>query len=164
MDDKIRVGTKTNPDIVLPLVQKERYENYPVNIDQGLAQRVIDLLKAAGLPDVEGDPTAHWEDAPTTPSLWMFPQGTLPSTTVSLNGRYDPVFHVRIGHALRPLREQGILIIASGATVHNIFRGSVIPMVLKRDHFQRDTTPAKWAADFDQSIYDVIEGTTVSHS
>ncbi|KAF4215928.1 hypothetical protein CNMCM5878_007659 [Aspergillus fumigatiaffinis] len=162
MDDKIRVGTRTNPDIFLPLVRKEKYENYPINIDQGLAQRVIDLLKSAGLPDVEGDPTAHWEDAPTTPSLWMFPQGSLPSTTVSLNGRYDPVFHVRMGRALRPLREQGILIIGSGATVHNIFRANWIPAVLSMDHFQIGTTPAKWAADFDQSIYDLVEGTTGS--
>ncbi|KAF5018560.1 hypothetical protein F66182_9454 [Fusarium sp. NRRL 66182] len=167
LDNKIRVCSNPNPPIFLPLVSKERYENYPINIDQKLAHQVVDLLRGAGFSDVDDDPSSHWEDAPTTPSLWMFPQGTLPCTTVSLNGRYDPVFHVKMGQALRPLREQGILIVASGATVHNIFRGNWIPMILHRDHLQKrelekGKKPAKWATEFDQSIYDVIEGTSGS--
>ncbi|RSL96339.1 hypothetical protein CDV31_013517 [Fusarium ambrosium] len=157
LDDKIRVGTKVNPVVELgSLVPRESYDDFKPTISRSLAQRVITLLRAAGFSDVDEGPDADWADAPTTPSLWMFRDGTPPTTTVSLNARYDPIFHVRMGQALRSLRKEGILIIASGAMVHNIFRANHVPMLLNGDNLQKGRTPAKWATDFAQSIEDVI--------
>lgn len=162
LDDRVRVGTKSPPNIVqMDAAPKEVYEHYKINVSPELGRRVVSLLKAGGCPDVEEDNDADWHDSTTTPSLWMFPDGTPPATTVSLNARYDPVFHVRMGQALRPLRKEGILIIATGAVVHNIFRASFGPLILRKDNLQKGSVPAKWAMDFDQSVRDVITNNTV---
>lgn len=163
LDDRVRVGTKAQPGkIQMAPAPREVWENYQINGAPELGRRIVSLLRQSGFPDVEEDQNADWPDACITPSLWMFPNGTPPATTVSLNARYDPVFHVRMGQALQPLRKQGILIIASGATVHNIFRANFIPLILKKDTLQKGSKPAKWATEFDQSIHDIIEGSTVS--
>ncbi|KAF5021358.1 hypothetical protein F66182_6603 [Fusarium sp. NRRL 66182] len=162
-DDKIRVGT--NADQVIELgsfVPRQRYSDFKPAVSKPLGQRVVALLREAGFADVDESPDAQdWADAPTTPSLWMFGgKSTPPVTTVSLNARYDPVFHVKMGRALRRLRQEGILIIASGAIVHNIFRGNHLRLLLKNDNLQKDLSPAKWSTDFEQAIYDIITSNT----
>ncbi|KAH0841495.1 hypothetical protein AYO21_07088 [Fonsecaea monophora] len=161
LDDKIRVATNSDPHVDLtPLVPREKYDHFKPNISRDLGLRVISLLKAAGFPDVEESTTAEWVDAPTTPSLHMFPNDMPPATTVSINARYDPVFHVRMGQALRSLRKEGILLIASGSIVHNIFRGNHLPILLRRDNLQKGSQPAKFALDFEKSIDDIITSNT----
>ncbi|OQU99351.1 hypothetical protein CLAIMM_04990 [Cladophialophora immunda] len=161
LDDKIRVATNSDPRVDLtPLVPREKYRHFKPNISRDLGLRVISLLKAAGFPDVEESTTAEWVDAPTTPCLWMFPNGTPPATTVSLNARYDPIFHVRMGQALRSLRKEGILIMASGSIVHNIFRGNHLPILLRRDNLQKGSKQSKFATDFEKSIDDIITTNT----
>ena len=162
LDDKIRVATNSNPHVDLtPLVPRKKYDHFKPNISRDLGLRVISLLKSAGFPDVDECTTAEWVDAPTTPSLWMFPKSMPPTTTVSLNARYDPVFHVRMGQALRSLRKEGILLMASGAIVHNIFRSSLLPVVLWKDNLQKGSKPSKFATDFENSIEDIITSNTV---
>lgn len=163
LDDKIRVGTNVSPVVDLgSLIPREKYAQFKPNVSPELARRVVSLLKSAGFNDVDEAHNATWVDAPTTPSLWMFRENTPPITTLSLNARYDPVFHVRMGRALRSLREEGILIMASGCIVHNIFRANPIPVALKRDSLQKGSIPAKWATKFEQSVYDVIASNTGS--
>ncbi|KAH8804467.1 aromatic ring-opening dioxygenase [Xylogone sp. PMI_703] len=116
LDDRVRVGTKVNPrKLQMDIVPREHWENYPINVSTSLGKRVVTLFKQAGFSDVEEDPDADWHDDNTTPSKWMFPEGTPPCTSISLNARYDAVFHVKIGQALRPLRKEGILIVGSGS-------------------------------------------------
>ncbi|EXJ76301.1 uncharacterized protein A1O5_00809 [Cladophialophora psammophila CBS 110553] len=161
LDDKIRVATNSDPHVDLTsLVPREKYSHFKPNVSRDLGLRVISLLKNAGFLDVEESTTAEWVDAPTTPSLWMFPNGTPPATTVSLNARYDPVFHVRMGQALRSLRKEGILIMGSGSIVHNIFRGNHLPILLKRDNLQKGSKLSKFAADFEKSIDDIVTSNT----
>lgn len=51
--------------------------------------------------------------------MMMFPEATIPVVAMSLQSSLDPEFHIRVGKALAPLREQGILLIGSGAAFHN---------------------------------------------
>ncbi|KAI8686826.1 LigB domain-containing protein [Fusarium sp. Ph1] len=157
LDDRIRVATKTNPDIVqMDMVPRSYWENYPINIDLKLAERVVNLLRVAGFPDVQEDPTFDWHDDTITPARWMFPEGTPPATVVSLNARYNPVFHVKIGRALRELRKGGILLCGTGGAVHNLYRNNWYPVLTRGDNFQKGSTPARWAIEFEKSVSEVV--------
>ena len=52
----------------------------------------------------------------------MFPNADVPVLQLSVNGTKDFDYHVDIGSRLSPLRERGILIIASGNVLHNLAR------------------------------------------
>ncbi|KAE8446424.1 hypothetical protein EG329_012029 [Mollisiaceae sp. DMI_Dod_QoI] len=142
----------------MEVAPREFWENYPINISPELGKRVVSLLQAAGLPDVEEDLEADWHDDNVTPSRWMFRDGTPPATSVSLNARYDPVFHVKVGQALRELQKEGILIVGSGSIVHNLFRASWVPFLLNgaRNTLQPEYKPDQWALDFERAVRDTI--------
>ncbi|KAL5603980.1 hypothetical protein FOVSG1_006730 [Fusarium oxysporum f. sp. vasinfectum] len=141
------------------MVPREYWENYPINVSPDLGRSVISLLRDAGFQDVEEDPEAVWHDDNVTPSRWMFPEGTPPATSVSINARYNPVFHIKIGQALRPLRKKGILVIGSGSIVHNLFRAAWLPFLLAgaRSTLLPAYKPEKWALDFERAVRDTIQ-------
>lgn len=71
-----------------------------------------------------------------------------------MNAYYDPHTHMKIGSALRPLREEGYLIIGTGGAVHNLYRNVWEPMVLYRDNFAQQRAPEKPLLEFRQSVED----------
>jgi aromatic ring-opening dioxygenase catalytic subunit (LigB family) len=77
---------------------------YPVAGAPTLAQRVRDLL----------------EDAGFVPFLLVYPNADVPILQLSLQRSLDPELHLRIGKALAPLRDQGVLIVGSGMSYHNL--------------------------------------------
>jgi 4,5-DOPA dioxygenase extradiol len=50
----------------------------------------------------------------------MYPQADIPTLQLSMDLRATPQGHYRIGQALKPLRDQGVLIVGSGDIVHNL--------------------------------------------
>lgn len=50
----------------------------------------------------------------------MAPAGDMPIVELSINRNYSPEFHFAVGEALAPLRSQGVLIIGSGSTTHDL--------------------------------------------
>ncbi|KAM3067944.1 hypothetical protein ACMFMG_011424 [Clarireedia jacksonii] len=79
-----------------------------------------------------------------------------PTAIISLNARFDPHFHMRVGAALRPLREQGYLLIGTGGAVHNLYRNVWHPMLKYSDNFAQETPPGEWAIEFRQAVEDAI--------
>jgi len=110
----LRPWPLTNRQTQMDMVPRQHWADYKINIDVGLAKRVVSLLRDQDFPDVEEDPEFDWHDDTVTPAKWMFPEGTPPATVISMNARFDPVFHVRIGQAISSLRKEGILIIGTG--------------------------------------------------
>jgi len=104
---------------------------YPAPGDPVLAARVKALLAAAGMAAGE-DPKRGFDHGVFVPLALMYPEADIPVVMLSLKSGYDPAEHIRVGQALAPLRDEGVLIIGSGLTYHNM-RG-----------FNRDesTTPA----------------------
>lgn len=86
----------------------------------------------------------------------MFPNGCPPTTLISMNARFDPHFHMKVGATLRPLRKQGYLLIGSGGAVHNLYRNKWGPMLRFTDNFAQETPPDAWALEFRQAVEDVI--------
>ena len=92
---------------------------WPAPGDPALAARVVDLLRNAGLPSAT-DPTRGYDHGVFIPLKVAFPQAQIPVVTLSLNHSLDPALHIAAGRALAPLRDEGVLIVASGMSFHNL--------------------------------------------
>jgi aromatic ring-opening dioxygenase catalytic subunit (LigB family) len=84
---------------------------------------VTELLKGAGLPSAVS-PSRGFDHGVFVPLKVAFPEAQIPVVTLSLAagraGELDPVLHLAAGRALQPLRDEGVLIVASGMSFHNL--------------------------------------------
>lgn len=90
-----------------------------------LATRVRELLGAAGVASAAND-RRGWDHGVFVPMLVMYPAADIPVLQLSMLRGLDPAMHLAIGRALKPLRDEGVLIIGSGQSYHNMrgFSGS----------------------------------------
>ncbi len=103
---------------------------WPAPGDPALAARVADLLKHAGIP-AGLSPTRGYDHGVFVPLKVAFPHAQIPVVTLSLAASLDPALHLAVGRALEPLRNEGVLIIGSGMTFHNL-RGYFRPETPQR--------------------------------
>ena len=156
LNDKIMVATNPKPNMSpVAYVHPSKYANYKLNPDLPTSRRCIQMLRDEGF-DADEDPKFDWIHDTYLVLIRMFPNGCPPTVLISMNARYDPHFHVRIGAALRPLRKEGYLIIGSGGAVHNLYRNVWQPMLKYRNNFAQETPPEAWALEFRQSVEDVV--------
>jgi aromatic ring-opening dioxygenase catalytic subunit (LigB family) len=92
---------------------------WPAPGDPALAARVRGLLTAAGIAS-GSEPARGWDHGIFVPLKVMLPAADIPLVQLSLQRGLDPAAHLAIGRALRPLREEGVLILGSGQTYHNM--------------------------------------------
>lgn len=84
-----------------------------------LAQRVEQLLGGAGLP-VQADDKRGFDHGAFVPAFVMYPEANIPMVQLSIDAAYDPEHHLAMGRALAPLRDEGVLILGSGLSYHNL--------------------------------------------
>ncbi|MEO8054625.1 MAG: 4,5-DOPA dioxygenase extradiol [Acidobacteriota bacterium] len=117
---------------------------YPAPGDAALARRAA---KLAGGSAADGRGLDH--------GTWavlhrMYPRADVPVVQLSLDVRTAPAGHVALGRALAPLRDEGVLILASGNLTHDL-----------RDAFSRmrrgDRATPDWAERFDAETARAIE-------
>ena len=84
-----------------------------------LAERVRSLIAGAGLP-AKLDPQQGFDHGTFTPLVIMYPEADVPVVQLSLKSGYDPAEHLALGRALAPLRDEGVLIVGSGLSYHNL--------------------------------------------
>lgn len=89
-----------------------RYPAPGNHIARDVARR---LGPPAGVDLVRGLDHGAW-----VPLLLMYPQHDIPVLQLSLQTPLGPAHHLKIGEALKPLREQGVLIVGSGGATHNL--------------------------------------------
>lgn len=87
--------------------------------DPQLAERVRGLIVGAGLA-AHLDHERGFDHGTFTPLSVMYPEARVPVVQLSLRADFDPAVHLALGRALAPLRDDGVLIIGSGLSYHNL--------------------------------------------
>jgi 4,5-DOPA dioxygenase extradiol len=119
---------------------------YPAPGSASVAARVTELLGAAGLA-TKTDTKRGLDHGAWVPLLLMYPQADIPVVQLSVQPHLGPEHHLRVGRALAPLRDEGVLIVGSGSFTHDLseFRG----------HGPNDPAPA-WVNSFADWIHDAL--------
>eukprot|EP00439_Symbiodinium_sp_Y106_P012041 s5670_g1.t2 len=98
---------------------KESYEyQYSAAGSPDLAQQIVGLLAKKGV-QCSTDTARGWDHGVFVPMMLMFPKADIPLVALSLYSNQDARAHMAAGEALQPLRDQGVLILGSGASFHN---------------------------------------------
>jgi aromatic ring-opening dioxygenase catalytic subunit (LigB family) len=109
---------------------------WPAPGDPALATRVASLMEKADVQSAVS-PTRGYDHGVFVPLKVAFPQAQIPVVTLSLatspDGSFDPALHIAAGRALAPLRDEGVLIIGSGMSFHNL-RAYLRPETRERAH------------------------------
>lgn len=84
-----------------------------------LASRVQSLLQQGGIR-ARLDPQRGFDHGTFSMMQPLYPEETLPIVQLSVDRSYDPALHLQLGALLGPLRDEGVLIIGSGLTYHNM--------------------------------------------
>lgn len=92
---------------------------WPAPGDPALAARIQGLLASAGF-DAAIDRARGFDHGAFVPLALAFPAAEVPTIQLSLIRGLDPARHLALGRALAPLRDQGILLLGSGMTYHNL--------------------------------------------
>jgi aromatic ring-opening dioxygenase catalytic subunit (LigB family) len=92
---------------------------YPAPGAPALAERVRTLLENAGF-ESEVESKRGFDHGVFIPFLLIYPKADVPILQLSLQAGLDAALHLALGRALAPLRDQGVLIVGSGMSYHNL--------------------------------------------
>jgi 4,5-DOPA dioxygenase extradiol len=115
--------------------------------DPTLAAEIHAALGAAGIAATL-DARRGLDHGAWVPLRLMFPRADLPVVPVSMAAPSDPAALLRLGEALAPLRDRGVLVLGSGSITHNL--REISPDLT-------DGRPEPWAAAFDGAVGEALE-------
>jgi len=112
---------------------------YPAPGAPGVAERAAALFTAAGIP-VGTSANRGLDHGAWVPLKLMYPDADIPVVQISIVHGASPAMHRQLGAALQALREEGVLVLASGSLTHNLyeFRGQPV-----------DAPAPAWVSDFE---------------
>jgi 4,5-DOPA dioxygenase extradiol len=96
----------------------EMYEKvYPASTSPELIERVQQLLR--GVTEVQAV-SRGYDHGCYAPLMRIYPKADVPLVQLSIDARKGTPHWYALGQALKPLRDEGVLIIGSGNEVHNL--------------------------------------------
>lgn len=116
---------------------------YPAPGSPALVERVVGLL---GAEQAQRDESWGFDHGSWGVIQPMYPAADIPMIQLSLNRSLSPQQHLAAAARLAPLRDEGVLIVASGNVVHNL-----------REYFRTMGTKPAWAAEFQSRITRAVE-------
>jgi len=116
---------------------------YPAPGDAALVRRIEELLAPVPVRADEGWGLDH--------GVWSvlvhaYPDASIPVVALSVDRRRTNAEHFALGRRLGALRDEGVLIVASGNVVHN----------LRAMTFDGGSPPYDWAERFDRYVADAL--------
>lgn len=125
---------------------KELYEiKYPAKGSPELAGKIKKQFEEAGI-QANLDSSRGLDHGAWTLLYKIYPAANIPVVQISVSPFLPPDKQFQIGKAIRNLKEQDILVIGSGVTVHNL-------RMVNWDQ----SNPEQWAIDFDDWLIEKIE-------
>ena len=121
-EPRFTVGDAADPGLLFDYsgFPPHTYEfDYAPGGSPALATRVRALLSAAGLPE-GADPHRGYDHGMFIPLMLMAPAADIPVVQLSLRSGLDAGEHEAAGRALQPLRDEGVFIVGSGMSFHNM--------------------------------------------
>jgi len=147
LDPRFNVAGHVRPQLIFDYygVPAHTYQlHYPAPGSPELAGRIVELLRQGGA-DARVDDERGFDHGVFIPLKLMFPGADIPVVQVSLRGDLDPRAHLEAGRALASLRDEGVLVVGSGMSFHNM-----------RGYGDGRYTPV--SAEFDNWLTAAIEG------
>jgi 4,5-DOPA dioxygenase extradiol len=108
-----------------------------------LAQRVVELLGDAFAARI--DPKRGLDHGAWGVLRPMYPEADIPVVQLGIDSHRPGAWHVALAQRLAPLRDEGVLVVASGDIVHNL-----------RLFDWRDPSPLPWATRFRDRVNALI--------
>ncbi|TPG61469.1 4,5-DOPA dioxygenase extradiol [Ewingella americana] len=120
-------------------------KRYPAPGSPALAKQLQELLKPI---NVTAD-TSEWgfDHGTWGVLIKMYPEADIPVVQLSIDGTQPAEYHYQIGRKLAALRDEGVMIVASGNVVHN----------LRMVKWEGNSEPYPWAASFNQYVLDNLD-------
>jgi len=147
------IGTAAAPETVYDFggFDERLYSlTYPARTSAPVIAEVGQALTAAGIPFAMDD-RRGFDHGVWIPLLLAFPKADVPVVQLSLRRGASAEENLALGQALAPLRDAGVLVVGSGATVHNLRalarEGSPVP---------------DWAQAFDDWVVAAVESGDVA--
>lgn len=120
--------------------------NYPAPGDPALATKIVQLLNAAEI-ECEVSPDRGLDHGAWNPLLLMYPAADVPVLQLSVQPYLNPAYHWAVGQALAPLRHEGVLVLGSGSTTHNL---------REFGNYFHNAAPPAWVSDFVEWLTEAI--------
>ncbi len=120
-------------------------KRYPAPGSPALAKQLQELLRPI---DVAAD-TSEWgfDHGTWGVLIKMYPDADIPVVQLSIDGTQPAEYHYQMGKKLSALRDDGVMIVASGNVVHN----------LRMVKWEGNSEPYPWAASFNQYVLDNLD-------
>jgi aromatic ring-opening dioxygenase catalytic subunit (LigB family) len=122
MESTISLTGAQNPELIYDYhgFPPHTYDlQYSAKGDPGLAQEIIKALADSQI-SAKLDTSRGFDHGMFIPMLLMFPKADIPVIQLSLHRNLDPKTHLDLGAVLERFRDEGVLMIGSGMSFHNM--------------------------------------------